>query len=124
MFDFDGDGVTDPGEEQIKSRTVSGLSLFVVMSCDPSGEAVQAGVDNPLVYVELVQDIPELPAEGFVNDVFDGFDGGLLQESRDIVYSGGDDGKEGILVDDPLVHGRGLQADKGPVAHVLIIVPQ
>ena len=73
------------------------------MPGQPLGNAGGAGVDHSLIDVHLIQNVPQLPAELLVDDVFYGVLRVGIQEGFQVFDAAGDGGEEGILIDDAAV---------------------
>ena len=92
------------------------------MPGQPFGNAVGAGVDHPFVDIQLIQNVPNLPAQFLIDHIFNGVFRMGVQEGFQIRNAAGDGGEEGVLVYDPLIHRGRLEADQGLIPHILVVL--
>ncbi len=82
------------------------------MALEPAAEAVQAGEEHPLVDVGLVQLVAHLPLQSRRNDNLAGDAGVGAEPVVQHQARVGHDRTEGVLVDDAVVNGGGLEEDQ------------
>ena len=94
----------------------------IIVAGYPFAQARKAGINYTLAHVELIQHIPDAPAQVLVDYVLYGILRLSVQEILYIVYRHGDYAEEGLLVNDALVYGRRFHDHHSAVSHVLIVL--
>ena len=110
---------------QLSAYTLYRLPVtHIIVSGDPLTQPGQAGIYDTLAHVQLIQHIPDPPAQAFINDIFDRMFRLPVQKVFDIHDPHRYHAEEGILVYDALIDRGWLQDHHGTVSHIRLILIQ